>query len=223
MVLNSWNILRESPDEVTENDIDGLCSSQDKKEDEHIFTRADASIDQLVKQFETPLLNANIEIPSLKMEFKNLADYVTRHYKVESMDYVNLWRIIFQLQSLGNTEYSNILKLAELCFSFAVSNAVSESGFSNIKRTETNSRSRLSENHLTTIMQISMDGLPYLTYDSSEAVESFLRKKCRRLGGDSKKRPAIYYENEVSERQPKQSKNFQKRVSVQKKLYDLFK
>ena len=67
-----------------------------------------------------------------------------------------------------------------------------------------------------------MDGLPYLTYDSSEAVERFLKKKYRRLGGDdSNKCPAN--NNDVFERQPKKSKNVQKRISVQKKLYDLFK
>ena len=55
-----------------------------------------------------------------------------------------------------------------------------------------------------------MDGLPYLTYDSSEAVERFLKKKYRRLGGDdSNKCPAN--NNDVFERQPKKSKkNVQK-------------
>ena len=47
---------------------------------------------------------------------------------------MSLWRMIFQLDSLGDVSYSNILRLAELRFTFAVANAKPETGFSHMKR-----------------------------------------------------------------------------------------
>ena len=77
------------------------------------------------------------------------------------MDYVPLWRMIFQLEYLGDASYLNILRLAELCFTFAVANVKPETGSSHMKRIETNYRSR-SERNLSTIMRIGMDGAEYL-------------------------------------------------------------
>ena len=129
----------------------------------YLFTKADPLIDLLV-------------------EFKNLVDYVHKHYNVPNIDYVSLWWMIFQLESLGDASYSNILRLAELCFTFAVANAKPETGFSHMKRMETNYRSRLSERNLSTIVRIGMDGEEYLKYDSVKAVDTFLKSKYRGLG-----------------------------------------
>ena len=80
----------------------------------------------------------------------------------------------------GVTEYCNILKLAELCLTFAVSNAKSETGFSHIKRVQTASRANLSEQNVSSIMRVVMDGQPYMEHDSTKAVEVFLKLKNRK-------------------------------------------
>ena len=102
------------------------------------------------------------------------------NYKTENMDYITVRRSIFQLEAVGVTEYSNILILAELCLTFAVANAKSETGFSHMKRIETSYRSLLSETSLSSIMRMVIDGKPYLEYDSSMAVEVFLKQKRRK-------------------------------------------
>ena len=49
----------------------------------------------------------------------------------------------------GETNYTIILKLAELFLTFAVGNAQFETGFSHIKRVENNYRSQLGTEHYT--------------------------------------------------------------------------
>ena len=45
-------------------------------ENSYRFTEVDSSIDLLTKQFENPLLNTDVQISSLKMEYECLQDYV---------------------------------------------------------------------------------------------------------------------------------------------------
>ena len=71
--------------------------------------------------------------------------------KANVMNYIEIWRNIFHLEVIGVREYSNILKLAELCLTFAVSNANSETGFSYIKRVPIASRTNLSEQNVSSI------------------------------------------------------------------------
>ena len=47
------------------------------------FTVVDSSIDLLTKQFGNPLLNADVQISSLKMEYKSLQDNVKENYKTK--------------------------------------------------------------------------------------------------------------------------------------------
>ena len=123
--------------------------------------------------FEEPLQNTSIDIQCLKIECLNLIEYSHKHYNVKSVTYVTLWRMLFQLEVVGVADYSNILRLVELCFVFAMANAKSEQGFSHMRRIENDYRARLSEMSLSTIMRISMDGLPYTEYDSTEVVNKF--------------------------------------------------
>ena len=74
-------------------------------------------------------------MPTFKYQ-KGLKDYVKEICKSENMDYIAMWGSIFCLEAVGVTDYFNILKLAKLCFTFAVANAKSETGFSYIKRVE---------------------------------------------------------------------------------------
>ena len=54
--------------------------------------------------------------------------YVKENYKTENVDYIAIWRNIFRLEAV---EW-----LTELCLTFAVANAKSETGFSHMKRVE---------------------------------------------------------------------------------------
>ena len=135
---------------------------------------------------------------------------------MKNVTYVTLWRMLFQLESVGVNDFSNILRLVELCFVFAVANAKPEQGFSHMRRMESDYRSRLSEMSLSAIMRISMDGQPYIDYDSTNAVEKFLKSKQRRLGGNqNKKRPS------GGKVKASCSKEKMKTNLVQEKLFDL--
>ena len=174
-VLNSWNVIEEAPKETppgldsetaeesddpcSDNEEDDSNSENETVDEPFLFTAVDSSIDLLVNHFEKPLLNADVQISSLKLEFRSLLEYVKENYKTENMDYITVWRSIFQLEAIGVTEYySNILKLAELCLTFAVANAKSETGFSHTMRIETSYRSLLSETSLSSIMRMVIDG-----------------------------------------------------------------
>ena len=61
------------------------------------------------------------------------------------MDHISIWRSIFHLEVDEVSDYSNILKLAELCSTFVEENAKSETGFSPMKRVESNSHSHSSQ------------------------------------------------------------------------------
>ena len=129
------------------------------------------------------------------------------------MDYMEIWRNIFRLEAIGVTEYSNILKLAELCLTFAVSNAKSETGFSHIKRVQTASRANLSEQNVSSIMRVVMDGQPYMEHDSTKAVEVFLKQKNRKRLYDAN------WEKKSNDDAPKKVKKYK---AVQKTLFEFF-
>ena len=78
------------------------------------------------------------------------------------------------------TDYPNILKLAELCLSFAIANAKSEAGFSDKNRVENNYRNHLGEEPLLSPVGMVIDGKPYAEYNSTKAVEVFYNKKIGR-------------------------------------------
>ena len=61
-----------------------------------------------------------------------------------------------------------------------LSNEKSETGFSHIKRAQTASRANLSEQNVSSIMRVVMDGQPYMEHDSTKAVEVFLKLKNRK-------------------------------------------
>ena len=148
------------------------------------------------------------------MEYKSVQDYIKENYKAKNMDYIEIWRNIFRLEAVGVTEYSNILKLVELCLTFAVANAKSETGFSHLKRVKNSYRSNLGENTLSSIMRMVIDGLPYAKYDSTKAVEVFLQQKTRKRKYDERR-------SEKSTSKDSEPKKLKKYKSVQKTLFEL--
>ena len=65
-------------------------------------------------------------------------------------------------RGIGVAEYSNILKLVELCLTFAITNSKSETGFSHMRRIENDQRNNLGEESLSHLMRMVMDGKPYV-------------------------------------------------------------
>ena len=202
-VLNSWTLMGETPkenttgsgcgcetehvedngnDEQSDGENGKYCDIDNKNdvnsaENPFCFTEGDSSIDLWTKEFESRLLNAGVQISSLRMEYKSLHDYVKENYKTENMDYIAIWRSIFCLEAVEVTDYSNILKLVELCLSFAIANAKSEAGFCHMKRVENNYSSQLGEEALSFLIRMRMDGKLYAQHDSIKAVEAFLQQK----------------------------------------------
>ena len=114
------------------------------------------------------------------MEYKSLQDYVKVPCKTKNMDYIAIWRSMFCLEVVGVTDYSNILKLAEFCPSFAIANAKSEAGFSHVKRVENSYRNQLGEEPLLSLMRMVIDGNRYAEHNSTKAAEALYNKKIGR-------------------------------------------
>ena len=94
---------------------------------------------------ENPLLNADFQISSFKMKYRSLQDHIKENCKTENMD---------------------ILKLAELCLTFAVAN------MSNLKQV----LSQHGEDPLSSLLRMITNGKPYAEHDSLKAVEVFLQQ-----------------------------------------------
>ena len=111
------------------------------------------------------------------MQYRSLQDYVRENCKIENIHYIAIWRSIFCLEAVGVTDYFNILYLAELCLTFVVANAKSETGLSHTKRVENNYRSQLGKEPLSSLMRMAMDVTPYTEYSLTKTEEVFLTKK----------------------------------------------
>ena len=104
-----------SDDDDEQSDDDGEHCDNDNKNDlnsaknSFLFTEVDSSIDLLTNSSKNPLLNVDVQISLLKMEYK-FQDYVKQNYKTESVDFIAIWRSIFRSETVGVTDYSSILK-----------------------------------------------------------------------------------------------------------------
>ena len=76
-------------DDSDEEEVD---ITKDAEAGEHLFIEINSSIDLLANRFGNPLLNANVQIPTLKMEYKSLSDYLRENYKLENLNYIEIWR-----------------------------------------------------------------------------------------------------------------------------------
>ena len=88
-----------------------------------------------------------------------------------------------------------------------------------MKRIETNYKSLLSETPLSSIMRMVIDGKPYLEYDSSMAVEVFLKQKRHKKTYEKENRKRSTDEKDES----CSSKKMNQHRAVQKTLFDLAK
>ena len=56
------------------------------------------------------------------VEYRSFLNYVKENCRTKNMDNIAILRSIFCLEAVGVTDCSNILKLAKLCFTFALAN-----------------------------------------------------------------------------------------------------
>ena len=78
-------------------DDDEHCEDDNKNdvisaEYSFLFKEFDTSTNILTNQFKKLLLNANVQILSLKMEYNSLQDYVKENCKTENMHCIAIWR-----------------------------------------------------------------------------------------------------------------------------------
>ena len=84
------------------------------------------------------------------------------------MDHISIWRSIFHLEADEVSDYSNILKLAELCSTFVEENAKSETAFSHMKRVESNHSSQLGKEPLSSLTEMHRKTHLYVLYFDAE-------------------------------------------------------
>ena len=87
--------------EQSDDDNGKHCDNNNKNdvnsaEDSFCFTEVDSSINLLTKQCENLLLNTDVQISSLKMEYKIISK---KPWETENMDYIAIRRSIFRFGS----------------------------------------------------------------------------------------------------------------------------
>ena len=82
----------QSIDDDEEHCEDGNKNDVISAEYSFLFKEFDTSIDLLTNQFKKLLLNANVQMFSLKMEYNSLQDYVKENCKTENMHCIAIWR-----------------------------------------------------------------------------------------------------------------------------------
>ena len=95
-------------------------------------------------------------ISELLEQWQSLCNYTIKHLSLETTEYCVVWHKIFQ--SSRKDSWNLILLLVELLFSLPVSNAKVERMFSLMKKIKTNRRSSLSENILSSLVRICIEG-----------------------------------------------------------------
>lgn len=140
-------------------------------EDGEDLTFADDSIVQLYEHFKVPLTNAGMSgsLSDLLEQWHRLLEYAKRYFDPSRTPYLRVWRKIFD--SERKTEWNMVLLLVELLFAIPISNAKVERLFSLMNCVKTDSRATLSQNTLSNLVRIRMEGPKFEDYDPTPAIK----------------------------------------------------
>ena len=93
-------------------------------------------IERLAERFGTPLQGAQVDLSTVKEEFKSLLQYAVQFISLATIEYRAVWWRIFHSPSAS--EWSNALVLVQLLFSLPASNGKLEHIFSQMNVIKTN-------------------------------------------------------------------------------------
>ncbi len=142
----------------------------------------------MCERFRVPLEAANVDCSLVQDEWDDMVDYGKRFLNLVQDDYkVNWWKLF---NAVDASKWANVLKVIELLFCLPLSNGHLERVFSQIKLIKNNRRTCLRENTLDQLIWINVEGLPLSEWDSSYALNLWLKDKTRRLNRRDTPKPS---------------------------------
>ena len=134
------------------------------------------SLQALGQHFSTTLGAVGYDETCVKREWKTFRNTVKHFYP--SLKCKALWKKIFLSR---RKDFTNVCLLAEIVFSFGVSNSVVEAGFSRLTALLSDRRLSISHDLMTDYMLIKINDLSFTEGEKQEliasAIKSFLRKR----------------------------------------------
>ena len=118
----------------------------------------------LSQRFQCPLQQAGINTATLESEQDEMVYYAKHYLNISTEENSVIWWKLFNAPV--SKEWSNILGLAELLFSFPMSNGHLERNFSQLKLIKTNRRTGLGEDRLDSLLRIVTTGPPLSEWDA---------------------------------------------------------
>ena len=145
------------------------------------------ALESVCQRFCVPLETANVDCSLVQSEWDDMVDYGKRYLNLVQDDYkINWWKIF---NAVDAKKWANVLKVIELLFCLPVSNGHLERVFSQIKLIKNNRRTCLRESTLDQLIRINVEGPPLSEWDSSFALNLWLKEKSRRLNQKETRTP----------------------------------
>ena len=107
------------------------------------------------------------------LEFYDMVSYPLKYLDLSNTDYHVVWRRLFE--SCRRDKWKSILLQVKLLFTLPVSNAKIKKLFSLMNRIKTDSRNSLSQQRLSSILQICMEGPTSQEFDPKPAIQLWSR------------------------------------------------
>ena len=145
------------------------------------------ALDVVCQRFRTPLENAGVDCSAVQDEWDDMVDYGKRFLNLVQDDYKINWWKLFNAVDAGS--WANVLKVIELLFCLPISNGKLERVFSQIKLIKNDRRTFLQENTLDQLIRINVEGPPLSEWDSSCALDLWLKDKSRRVNRREPRNP----------------------------------
>ncbi len=123
-----------------------------------------------MERFRVPLEGAAAEASEIRGEFEAmiLHVYATQFITLSTMDYQSVWWRLFHAPD--SSEWSNVLCLASLLFSFPVSNGKLERTFSQLNLIKCNTRTSLDRDTLNSLLILNTDKIPLQEFTPEAAI-----------------------------------------------------
>ena len=137
------------------------------------------ALEAVCERFHVSLESANVDCSLVQEEWDHMVEYGRTFLNLVQDDYkINWWKLF---NSVDASKWSNVLRVIELLFCLPVSNGHLERVFSQIKLIKNNRRTCLNENTLDELVRINVEGPPLSKWDSSFALDMWLKDKARRV------------------------------------------
>ena len=146
------------------------------------------AVEYIISVFHAPLEAKGLCDPSmLQNEMEKVVEYARKYLPIGIESYRKIW---YKLHTCPDSRrWPNILLLCELVFSLPFSTSRVEQLFSQLKIIKTKRRTNLHISTLCDLLEISMEGPPFSSFDDNAAIEYWWKDSCttRRVNQNPRK------------------------------------